>query len=192
MAPNRITPARSVRRALPLVLVALAVLVLAGCGGGSGPTTAVPDRNVDAEVMNELLTRQMAVVVAYKEALPVLPEPERAAARRFRGQEQEHVDATLKALRGLGDDAEPGAETIEAPPLRDPGDALRFLYEMESATIDLEVNAITRLTGDWPRGLVATMLGNQAQRLVLIRRGLGAKPLQSIPSAFEDGTTPAP
>jgi hypothetical protein len=193
MAPNRITPARSVRRALPFALVLLAALAVAGCGGGSGPTTAVPDRNVDGDVLNELLTRQTAAIAAYGRVLPHLRGAALMAARKFRGQEQEHVDATLKALRGLGGGSvEPGDEEIEVPAPRHPADALRFLYELESATIDLEVNAVTRLTGDWPRGLVTSMAANQAQRLVLIRRGLGARPLESIPSAFEDGTTPAP
>jgi hypothetical protein len=190
MTPNRITPPRFVRRPLLLVLV-LAALGPAGCGG-SGPTTAVPDRNGDVEVMNQLLTRQTAAVAAYGEVLPALRGASLAAARKFRGQEQEHVDATLKALRGLGGKAETGDEKIEVPALRHPAEALRFLYELESATIDLEVNAITKLSGDWPRGLVTTMAANQAQRLVLIRRGLGAKPLQTIPSAFEGGATPAP
>jgi hypothetical protein len=33
---------------------------------------------------------------------------------------------------------------------------------------------------------------NQAQHLVLLRRELGAKPLQAVPEPFEDGETPAP
>ena len=36
------------------------------------------------------------------------------------------------------------------------------------------------------------MAANQAQHLVLLRRALGAKPLETIPSAFETGETPAP
>ncbi|HEU4598112.1 MAG TPA: ferritin-like domain-containing protein [Solirubrobacterales bacterium] len=192
MAPNRITPPRFVRPALLLVLV-LAALAPVGCGGeGSGPTTAGPDPSGDLELMNELLTRQTAAVAAYGEVLPALRGASLATARKFRGQEQEHVDATLKALRGLGGRAEPGDETIEVPALPHPADALLFLYAMESATIDFEVNEVTKLSGDWPRGLVTTMAANQAQRLVLIRRGLGARPLQTVPSAFEGGTTPAP
>jgi hypothetical protein len=83
-------------------------------------------------------------------------------------------------------------ETIETVGLGTADDALRFLYELESATIDAELNAITRLTGPFPRALLASMVANQAERLVLIRRALGAKALETVPEPFEDGTTPGP
>jgi hypothetical protein len=193
MAPNRIMRGRSVRRALPVVLAVTVLLTaLSACGGGSGPTTSVPDKEADVEVMNEILARQMAAVDAYEAAMPQLRGVALAGAREFRAQEQEHVDATVKALRGLGGEADPPDETIEAGELESGAEALRFLYEVESATIDAELSAITKLTGSWPRALLASMVANQAQRLVLIRRALGTKPLQTIPGPFENGTTPAP
>jgi ferritin-like protein len=184
---------RFVRRALAVALAAvLAGAALGACGGGSGPTTSVPDKEADAELMNEVLGRQLAVVDAYPAALPKLRGLPLAEARRFRAQEQEHVDATTKALRGLGSEADPPAETIEAGELKTADDALRFLYAMENATIEAELSAISKLTGSWPRVLLASMVANQAQRLALIRRALGEKPLETVPGAFEDGTTPAP
>ena len=144
------------------------------------------------KVLNAILGRQLAAVAAYGEVLPYLRGPDLAAARRFRAQEQEHVDATTKTLRGVGGEAEPPAETIEASDLKTPTDSLEFLYEMESATIDAELNAVDRLTTDWPRPLIASMAANQAQRLVLLRRALGSKTLDTIPSAFETGETAAP
>lgn len=193
MAANAITRRRSVRRALATTFaVVLLVVGLGACGGGSGPTTSVPDKEADAELMNEILGRQIAAVGAYEEALPKLKGAALAAASEFRGQEQEHVDATTKALRGLGSKAEPAEEAIEAGRLRTQEDALHFLYDLENATIDAELSAISKLSGSWPRALLASMVANQAQRLVLIRRVLGAKPLEAIPSAFENGTTAAP
>jgi hypothetical protein len=193
MAANGIMRARFVRRALPLAaFLVLSLGTLSACGSASGPTTPVPDKNADVAVMNEILGRQLAVVEAYPAALAELRGKALAEARRFRGQEQEHVDATTKALRGLGGEADPPAETIEAGELKRGVDALEFLYEMENATIDAELNAITKLTGDWPRSLLATMVANQAERLVLIRRALGANRDETIPFAFENGETPAP
>lgn len=191
MAPNRITRGRSVRRAL---LLATVVAGLSGgllaCGGGGGNSTV--DKEADVGVLNEILARQLAAVDAYGEALPALRGAELATARKFRSQEQEHVNATTKTLRGLDGEADPQAETIESGELETPEDAWRFLYELESATIDAELNAVGRLTIGWPRPLIAAMAANQAQRLVVIRQMLGARPSESIPEAFETGETDAP
>jgi hypothetical protein len=190
MAPNRIMRGRTVRRALLLGVVATALVGgLAACGDGSD---AVTDKEADVRVLNEILARQLAAVDAYGEVLPVLRGDDLAAAREFRSQEQEHVNETMKTLRGLDGEADPPAETIEAEGLETPRDALELLYEMESATIDAELSAIAKLTISWPRPLIAAMAANQAQRLVLIRRALGAKLLETVPEAFETGETPAP
>ena len=69
---------------------------------------------------------------------------------------------------------------------------MNFLYELENATIDAELNAVGKLHVAWPRPLLASMAANQGQRLVLIRRSLGEQPLDAIPQAFETGETPAP
>ena len=182
---------RVMRRALFLGAVAAALaLGLAACGGGGGGGTT--DREGDLAVLNEILARQLAAVDAYGEALPLLRGTDLAAARRFRAQEQEHVDATTKTLRGLEGEADPPPETVAAGDLKSAEDAWRFLYELESATIDAELNAIARLTIAWPRPLVAAMAANQAQRLVPIRRALDAAPAETVPEAFETGETPAP
>jgi Ferritin-like domain len=190
MAMNRITRGRGVRRALlPAIIVAGLSVGLLACGDGGGSAV---DKDADVRVLNEILARQLAAVEAYGVALPVLRGAELAAAREFRSQEQEHVDATTKTLRGLDGEADPPAETIEADDLETRRDALAFLYELESATIDAELSAVGKLTIGWPRPLIAAMAANQAQRLVLIRRALGAKPLEAVPEAFETGETPAP
>ena len=182
---------RLVRRALVLSIAALALAAgLGACGGGGGDSTT--DEASDVEVLNEILARQLAAVEAYGQALPALHGSELALARRFRAQEQEHVDATTKTLRGLEAEADPPAEAIEAGELKTPQDALHFLYELESATIDAELSAVGKLTIGWPRPLVASMAANQAQRLVLIRRALGGDAAELIPEAFETGETAAP
>jgi hypothetical protein len=191
MAPNRITRGRSVRRALLLATVIAGLTGgLLACGGDDGDPAV--DKEADVGVLNEILARQLAAVEAYGEALPALRGTELATARKFRSQEQEHVNATMKTLRGLDGEADPPPETIESGELGTPEDAWRFLYELESATIDAELNAVGRLTIGWPRPLIAAMAANQAQRLVVIRRMLGARPSELIPEAFETGETDAP
>lgn len=178
------------RRALLGAVLAALAGTLVACGGGG--SDSVTDKEADVRVLNEILGRQLAAVDAYAQALPALRSAELAMAREFRAQEQEHVDATTKTLRGLDGDADPPAETIEAGELKTRRDALEFLYELESATIDAELNAVAKLTIAWPRPLIAAMAANQAQRLVLIRRALGAGPSELIPEAFETGETAAP
>ena len=181
---------RLVRRAFALGAVAALALGLAACGSGGGGRAT--DREADLGVLNEILARQLAAVDAYGEALPLLRGAGLSTARRFRGQEQEHVDSTTKTIRGLEGEADPPPETVEAGNLKSAEDAWRFLYELESATIDAEMNGVERLTIGWPRPLVAAMAANQAQRLVLIRRALGATPAETVPQAFETGETAAP
>jgi rubrerythrin len=183
----------SARRPCRGLGVALALaLVLAGCGGGGGTTTAVPDKAADAEILNRVLARETAAIRAYERTLPLLHGPALAGAREFRAHEQEHLDAIVKALRGLGEKAEPEAEEIESEGLKTQADALGFLYEVESVSVADDLRAISHLTAPWPRSLLGSIAANQAQHLVLLRRALGASAAESIPEAFEDGTTAAP
>jgi hypothetical protein len=190
MAPNRIMRGRFVRRALLVGAVAAGLAgSLVACGGGSDPAV---DKEADVGVLNEILGRQLAAIEAYGEALPALLGAELTMARTFRAQEQEHANETTKILRGLEGESDPPPETIEADDLETRRDAFEFLYELESATIDAELNAVAELTIAWPRPAIAAMAANQAQRLVLIRRALGANPLEAVPGAFETGETAPP
>lgn len=173
-------------------LAAVVVLVGSGCGGGGTATTAAPDKAADAETLNNVLARELAAVRAYERTLPLLRGSALASTREFRAQEQEHVDAVIKALRGLGEPAEPAEEAIESEGLKTQTEALEFLYEVESVSVAYDLRAISHLTAPWPRALLGSIAANQAQHLVLLRRALGADAAESIPEAFEDGTSPAP
>jgi ABC-type amino acid transport substrate-binding protein len=196
MATNRITLAGAVRRGLALALALLALAAgLAACGRGERDTnaaTAPEAKEADAEILNEILSRQLGVVAAYPQAMSVLDARTLALLRKFRAQEGEHADAIVKALRGLNEEAEAEPEEIAAGPLRTRTDRLRFVYEMESATIDAELSAIARLESPGARTLLATTLANQAGHLAVLRRLLGAKPVKTVPDAFETGETPYP
>jgi len=191
MAPNRIMRVRAARRALLLgAAAALLAATLGACGGGGSSGRGEEER--DVQVLNEILARQLAAVDAYDRVLPQLHGADLASAQQFRAQEQEHVDATTKTLRAIGAEADPPAETIEADDLKTRADSLEFLYVMEGATLNAELSAVGKLTIDWPRPLLASMAAGQAQHLVLLRRALGAKPLEATPAAFETGEIPAP
>jgi len=195
MAPNRITRGGAARRALLLLMLAAALgAALAGCGDGDGggTTTAVPDKEGDAEILNSVLARELAAVAAYDRVLPLLRGTALRSGREFRAQEQEHSNAIVKALRGLGEPAEPADEEIEDKGLKTQPEALEFLYEVESVSVAFDLRAISHLTSPWPRSLLGSIAANQAQHLVVLRRLLGADVAASIPEAFEDGTIPTP
>lgn len=194
MAPNRIMPAASVRRALILLAaIALAATVLAACGSGGGASSsAESEKTADGEILNEVLSRQTAAVAAYDRSLRGLRGGSLAMARVFAAQEQEHVDAILKALWGLGIASEAEPETIESAHPKSEAEFLAFLYELESGTIQAELAAVGRLYSPSLRSLLATTVANQAQHLVVLRHELGAKSVETVPAPFEGGTTPAP
>lgn len=186
----------AVLRGLALAVALLALAAgLAACGRGerdTGAATAPEAKESDAEILNEILSRQLGVVAAYPQAMSTLDVRTLALLRKFRAQEGEHADAIVKALRGLNQEADAEPEAIEAGPLPTRGDRLRFAYAMESATIDAELSAIGRLESPGARTLLAATAANQAQHLAVLRQLLGARPLALAPDAFETGTTPAP
>ncbi len=192
ISPNRITLGGATA-----VLLLLAALVT-GCGTSTttateaASTQAAPAQSPDGELLNKVLSRQEGVVAAYKEVTPRLAPRFAQMASYFRAQEEEHVDSVVKALRGLKapDEAEP--EEIELGELKTDEERLVFLYELEGATIDEELSAISRLEAPWPRSLLGSTVADQAQHQTLLRQALGAGPLASVPVPFENGTAPPP
>jgi hypothetical protein len=142
--------------------------------------------------LNTVLARQEAAVEAFAEVGLALPPRLARMAAYFRAQEGEHVDAVLKALRGLKSPAESSPEPIDTSGLKSDRERLVFLYEVESATIDEELSAISKLEAPWPRSLLTSTVANQAQHLTLLRQALGTGPLASVPVPFENGTAEAP
>lgn len=182
------------RNPIICALVAVLALAVAGCGGeDGGASTAAAEKEADAAILNDVLARELAAVAAYERTLPLLSGVALTEARRFRAQEQEHVDAVVKTLRGLGQEAAPEEEEIESEEEpRSRADALEFLYDVENASIAYHLRAISHLNYPWPRSLLGSIAANQAQHQVVLRRLLGAGAEESIPEAFEDGTEPSP
>jgi hypothetical protein len=177
--------------------------ILAGCGGGgsssvgsSTPAITTPppsaEESADAQILGKVLGRQEAAAEAMRHVGPALPPRLARTVAYFRAQEQEHIDAVLKALRGLKSSPEPTVEPLDWKGLASDRERLAFLYEVESATIDEELSAISELEASWPRSLLASTVGNQAQHLTLLRQAMGAGPLASVPGPFENGTAEPP
>jgi hypothetical protein len=213
ISPNRITLGGAKRRGLLVAAVVAVAAALAGCGGGGGTSSAAGGRagtstaagaqdvstptpaaqsSPDGELLDKVLARQEGAVAAYAAVIPHLPPRLAHMARYFRAQEQEHVDAVVKALRGIQAPAGTGPEEIEVGELKTDEERLVFLYELEGATIDEELSAISQFEASWPRSLLASTVANQAQHQTLLRQALGTGPLASVPVPFENGTAPPP
>jgi hypothetical protein len=192
ISPNRITLGGATA-----VLLLLAALIT-GCGSSTptateaASTQAAPAPSPDGELLDKVLARQESAIAAYTEVIPHLSPRFAHMASYFRAQEQEHADAVVKALRGIQASAGTGPEEVEVGELKTDEERLVFLYELEGATIDVELSAISQLEAPWPRSLLASTVANQAQHQTLLRQALGAAPLASVPVPFENGTTPPP
>ena len=124
-----------------------------------------PDKAADAEILNNVLARELAAVRAYDRTLPLLPGRPWPAPGNSAPPNRNTSTRSMKALRGLGEPAEPEEEEIESEGLKTQADALAFLYEVES------VSDRRRPAGDLPphRHLAAVAAG-------LDRRQPGAAP----------------
>jgi Ferritin-like domain len=187
-----------------LLVVALAA---SGCGGGGGASSAQAEKEADASLVNYALARELATADAYARALRCGlsqlcgDNPQRSGVggllRLFRAQAQEHADALTKALRGLGapvDEEKVAAEreALDLGGVKAPRDYLVFAYERESEGVARSLTEISKLSTPWPRALLGSIAADEAQHLTLLRQALGAGPAESVPKAFESGTSPAP
>lgn len=181
---------------LPFAILAAVLLALAlgacgsGGGGGGGTDTVAAEKEADAEILNRVLARQLGAVGAYPPIVEGLRGRARAFALRFRTQEQEHADAVIKAIRGLGASSTDEVEEIDVGEPRTRADRLSFLYEMEGVSLAFELRAITHLEATWPRALLGSIVANRAQHRLQLRELLGVAARRPLPRAFEDGTEP--
>lgn len=143
-------------------------------------------------ILNTALGYEKVAVDAYKQAQPFLRGDDLTLVREFRSQEQEHIDAITKAIRGLGGrfDPEPIAVTLIAP--TDADGALTLAYKRVSAAIAEDMAAVNKLASPWPRTLIAMIAANEGQQLALLRQALGATGADAVPEPFENGETPPP
>jgi len=185
------TRRRDIGRAAVVFALTLSALVVVGCGGGGHSSAAEAERAADVEVVNGALERELTAVEAFEEGFDRLRGGDLALARRLSRQDQEHVDALNKALRGLGGEVEAEAAELGAVG-RSAADALTLAYEEENAALAYCLDAERRLRTTAPRMLAASIGASHAQHLVVLRQALGISPLASVPEAFEPGDLPPP
>jgi hypothetical protein len=173
------------------VFLGAAAIVLAGCGdSGQGLTDS--EKAADVEVLNVMLAQELTAIDAYERGFGRLSGPALVLARQFRGQDQTHVDALTKAIRGVGGETDAEAAEFEPPGPRDRAEALLLAYEEENAALDQALDSAPHLETGAPRVLAAALAASHAQHVAALRQALGAGPLAAVPGAFEPGDVPPP
>jgi rubrerythrin len=184
-------------RAAALAIL-FASLVLVGCGGGggddggSGSSSAADPRAGDVEVMNVALSQELTLSQVYRHSLRLLRGEDRAIARQFLSQEEEHINGITKVLRGLQGESEGEAEEVNYSDVKTGEDALLQLYEITNLQLKHYIDDVAHLETIAPRALASTMAANEAQHLAILRQLLGADRGESVPEAFDGGEVPPP
>lgn len=173
-------------------LLAVAAIAAGGCGRSGHGAETDSEKAADVEVLNAILAQELTTVAAHEEALPHLHGPMLTVARSFRGQDQAHVDALTKAIRGLGGETNAEAGELESPGPQSQADALVLAYEEENAALSEAQSGVAHLQFTAPRTLAAALTASHAQHLAILRQGLGAGLTGSVPNAFESGEEPPP
>jgi len=182
---------RDFGRAAFFLATALALLV-SGCGRSGHGAETDSEKAADVEVLNVALAQELTTIAAYERGLPLLRGPILAAAREFRGQDQAHVDALTKAIRGLGGETDAEASELEAPRPQSQAEALVLAYENENAALAQAQDGSAHLQFSAPRVLATSLAASHAQHLTILRQALGAGLAASVPEPFESGDEPPP
>jgi hypothetical protein len=172
-------------------LMALA-LALVGCGKSGHGAATDSDKAGDVEILSAMLGQELTTVDAYRRVVPLLHGQALAVAGQFSGQDQAHVDALTKAIRGIGGETDAEAAELEEPAPKTREDALLLAYEMENASLSSALDANPHLQTTAPRMLAPALAASHAQHVAALRQLLGTDLAASVPEAFETGDIPPP
>jgi hypothetical protein len=173
-----------------LLLALLLAVGLAGCGKHSHSTES--EKTADGEVLDDLLARELTLVRAYGPSLALAHGRALALVLRLRGQDQAHVDALTKAIRGVGGETVVEPISLEGARPASEVEALTLAYEEENGALGQALGSVGHLQTGAPRDLAASLAASHAQHLVVLRQALGTGLGASVPDALEAGDEPPP
>jgi len=166
--------------------------VLGGAAAGAliGPKAALAAPRGTGDLVREAVDLEQHAVVVYGAGAEGLSGDLAETCRVFGDQDREHAEGLSRvlrhfrgepplepegphAVRGLESAVEGGPETFARFALRLEEAAVAFYYEAQAELRDKALLSAT-----------VSIMANQSQHLVVLRRALGREPL---PSAFETG-----
>jgi hypothetical protein len=191
MGSKRVFAISSQRRGfgrVAVVVVALAIAV-AGCGVVAATDS---EKAADVEVLNGVLAQELTMVDAYGRALEHVRGRALVLAGQLRGQNQAHLDAIIRSIRGAGGETDAEAAELEPPGPKSAEEALLLAYEEENTSLGEALDAAADLNVPSSRTLAAALAASHAQHLAVLRQLLGESVSAAVPEAFEAGDAPAP
>jgi len=166
-----------------LLLSGAAVALLAGDGAlaaKSGPTAAS-----DAGILNSALAAELEAVAAYQAGADsgLLGKSALALAVQFQGHHKAHADLLAATVRQLGGRPnEPKAKYgFPVSALKSEADVLRFAAGLEKGAVSAYLGAVPSFADRKLARAAASILGDEAMHLAVLRYALGEDP---VPSAF--------
>jgi len=174
------------------MFLVVAAIGLGACGPSGQGAKTDSDKAADVEVLNALLARELTAIAAYRQSLPLLRGRALVIGQQLLGQDQAHLDALTKAIRGVGGETDAEADELEEPGPRTRAEALTLAYEEENDSLSDAIDSSPHLNTDAPRALAAALAASHAQHIVLLRQLLGASLAASVPTPFANGEQPPP
>lgn len=172
------------RRAALLAGAAGAGGWLAGCGSSplrSHPRHVAPSQAArNAEVLNGLLDLVHPSIAAYTAGTPLLSGMLRQTAGLFLSEELVHAGRLIALVRRFHGKPHRRAPHYDLGDPRSEREALQLFHRLEGREAAAYLQALPKVSQDI-RPDLASILGNNAQHLTILRRALGVAP---VPSAF--------
>ena len=186
----RITRLNPSRRAFlgesGLVLSASAIALLAGCESlAAAQKNADGTGSQDVAILNSALASEREAIAAYQlGAESGLLEPGvKVVAVKFQGHHKAHADLLAATVTKLGGNPAEAKKKYDFPveKLKSQADVLRFAAQLEAGAVTAYLGAVPVLGNRELARVAASILGDEAMHLAILRSVLGEDP---VPSAF--------
>jgi rubrerythrin len=163
-----------------------AITSLSGCGTSDAKIRKLPPQaqRGDVELLNRALALERFAIAGYTAGIPLLTRRTTKLAKECLRNELGHAGELLSLIDDVGGKPIPRVDTYDLGHPQTEADVLKLLHRLERLQLTLYLDLIPRVTPGRVRATVASIFGNDAQHLSLLRVELGLDP---APSAFVTG-----
>lgn len=178
---------RFLRGAAGSTLSAAGVALVSGTGVSSSVLAATPAGHAeqDIRILNTAIAAEHEAVAAYQLGADsgLLGQAVVKTALAFQGHHKAHVDALVKAVRGLGGNPVDARRHYEFPVerLRSERDVLEFAAGLERGAVSAYAGAIPLFGNRDLSAAAASILADEAMHWAVLRGALGLDP---VPGPF--------
>lgn len=167
-----------------LLLSGAAVALLAG-NDALAAQKGNAAQNSDIAILNTALGAELEAIAAYQLGADsgLLAKPVRDLAVTFQGHHKAHADLLAQTVGKLGGKAVAAKDKYQFPTekLKSQNDVLRFAATLEQGAVSAYLGAVPLFGNRDLAKAAASILGDEAMHLAVLRNALGEVP---VPSAF--------